>query len=53
MFRDYEEMDNDPIISNWIRHICDESTMRSEYGDVLNIQSDNENIYDILQKFIL
>ena len=27
--------------------------MRSEYGDVLTIQSDNENIYDILEIFIM
>jgi len=48
LFRDYEEMDNDPIISSALDIYADESTMRSEYGDVLNIQSENENIYDIL-----
>ena len=49
LFRDYEEMDNDPIISSALDIYADESTMRSEYGDVLTIQSDNENIYDILR----
>jgi len=48
LFRDYEEMDNDAIISSALDIYADESTMRSEYGDVLTIQSDNENIYDIL-----
>ena len=49
LFRDYEEMDNDAIISSALDIYADESTMRSEYGDVLTIQSDNENIYDITQ----
>ena len=49
LFRDYEEMDNDAIISSALDIYADESTMRSEYGDVLTIQSDNENIYDILR----
>jgi len=49
LFRDYEEMDNDAIISSALDIYADESTMRSEYGDVLTIQSDNENIHDILR----
>ena len=27
--------------------------MRSEYGDVLTIQSDNENIHDILEIYTM
>ena len=49
LFRDYEEMDNDAIISSALDIYADESTMRSEYGDVLTIQSDNHNIHDILR----
>ena len=49
LFRDYEEMDNDAIVSSALDIYADESTMRSEYGDVLTIQSDNENIHDILR----
>ena len=48
LFRDYEEMDNDSIVSSALDIYADESTMRSEYGEILNIKSENENIYDIL-----
>ena len=52
LFRDYEEMDNDAIISSALDIYADESTMRSEYGEVLTIQSDNENIYDESGKLV-
>jgi len=48
LFRDYEEMDNDAIISSALDVYSDESTMKSEYGDILEIRSENENIHDIL-----
>jgi hypothetical protein len=48
LFRDYEEMDNDAIISSALDIYADESTMKNEYGKVLDIQTENENIHDIL-----
>ncbi len=35
LFRDYEEMDSDAIISSALDIYADESTMKSEYGQVL------------------
>jgi len=48
LFKDYEEMDNDAILSSALDIYADESTLRSEYGKVLEIRSENENIHDIL-----
>jgi len=48
LFRDYETMDSDPIISSALDIYADESTMKSEYGKVLDIRTDNDNIHDIL-----
>ena len=48
LFRDYEEMDNDAIVSSALDVYADESTMKNEYGSILEINSDNENIHDIL-----
>ena len=48
LFRDYEAMDVDPIIASALDIYADESTMKSEYGDVLNITSDNNDLKDIL-----
>ena len=48
LFKDYETMDSDSIISSALDIYSDESTMKSEYGNVVEIQSDNDNIYEIL-----
>ena len=48
LFRDYESMDNDSIVSSALDIYSDESTMKNEYGKVLEIQTDNNQIYDIL-----
>ena len=48
LFKDYESMDSDAIISSALDIYADESTMKSEYGDVLEINTDNENIKQIL-----
>ena len=48
LFQDYEAMDTDAIISSALDIYADESTMKSEYGDVLDINTDNENIKQIL-----
>jgi ethanolamine utilization protein EutQ (cupin superfamily) len=48
LFRDYDAMDNDPILSSALDIYSDESTTKNEYGDVLTIQSSDENVRDIL-----
>jgi hypothetical protein len=48
LFRDYDAMDNDPIIASALDIYADESTTKNEYGDVLQIRSSNENIKEIL-----
>ena len=48
LFKDYESMDNDAIISSALDIYADESSMKSEYGDVLEIKTDNEQIRQIL-----
>ena len=48
LFKDYESMDSDPIISSALDIYSDESTMKGEYGQVITIKSENENIKEIL-----
>jgi len=48
LFKDYESMDSDPIISSALDIYSDESTMKGEYGQVVDIKTDNENIKEIL-----
>ena len=48
LFRDYESMDTDSIVASALDIYSDESTMKNEYGEVLSIQTANDNIYDIL-----
>ena len=48
LFRDYESMDSDAIIASALDIYSDESTMKNEYGEVLTIETTNNNIYDIL-----
>ena len=57
LFKDYEQMDSDAIISSALDIYSDESTMKSEYGEVLQINSDNDQLKQILHnltaKFLL
>jgi len=48
IFRDYDAMDNDPIIASALDIYSDESTLKNEYGDILTIRSSNENVQSIL-----
>ena len=48
LYSDYEAMDTDPIIAAALDIISDESTTRNEYGDVLNINSSDENVRKVL-----
>ena len=48
LFKDYESMDSDSIISSALDIYADESTMKNPYGQVLNIITDNNNVKEIL-----
>ena len=48
LFKDYESMDNDAIVSSALDIYADESTMKSEYGNVLEIRTDNGQVKEIL-----
>ena len=48
LYSDYEAMDHDPIIASALDIISDETTTRNEYGEVLKINSANENVRKVL-----
>ena len=48
LFKDYETMEADSIIASALDTYADESTMKSPYGESLEIQSDNDQIKQIL-----
>jgi len=48
LYGDYEIMDEDSIISAALDIYADESTLRDEFGDVLTINSKNEEVKKIL-----
>jgi capsid assembly protein Gp20 len=48
LFRDYDIMDNDPIIASALDIYSDESTVKNEYGEILTIHSDDSKIMEIL-----
>jgi Bacteriophage T4-like portal protein (Gp20) len=48
LFRDYDMMDNDPIISSVMDIYADESTVKDEFGQILSIRSKNDQIQEIL-----
>jgi hypothetical protein len=49
LFRDYDAMDNDPIISAALDIYADESTTKNEYGDVLHIRSSSDKVKALLE----
>ena len=48
LYSDYESMDTDAIISSALDIYADESTMKNEFGEVLTISCQNENVQKIL-----
>lgn len=48
LYRDYEEMDRDPIISSALDLYSQESVTKNEFGDILTIKSSNEKIQAVL-----
>ena len=48
LFRDYDMMDNDPIISSVLDIYADESTVHDEFGKILTVKTDDAQIKEIL-----
>ena len=48
LFSDYEAMDLDPILASALDIYSDESTMKNENGDILDIRSDSEQVREVL-----
>ena len=44
LFKDYETMEADSIIASALDIYADECTMKNPYGQVLEIQTDNDNM---------
>ena len=49
VFRDYDAMDNDPILASALDIYADESTLKNEFGNQLTIVSDNDKVQEILR----
>lgn len=49
LFRDYEAMDTDSIISSALDVYADECTTTNEYGEILEIKASNEKVKEVLQ----
>jgi hypothetical protein len=49
VFRDYDAMDNDPILASALDIYADECTLKNEFGDVLLVQSDNPKVQGLLE----
>ena len=48
LYSDYEAMDTDPLIASTLDILADESTLKSDMGEVLSIKSSDENIQKVL-----
>ena len=48
LFREYELMDQDPIINSALDLYSEEATVKDEYGKILSIKSDDKDIAGIL-----
>ncbi len=49
LFRDYDSMDMDPILSSALDVYADECTAKNEYGNILKIHHNDDNIKQILE----
>lgn len=49
LFRDYDVMDMDPILSSALDIYADESLVPNEYGKILTVRAGDENIKKILE----
>jgi hypothetical protein len=48
LFRDYDMMDNDPIIASVLDIYADESTVKDEFNRILSIKTDDKQVQEIL-----
>ena len=48
LYRAYEDMDRDSILAVVLDVIADSATQKNEYGNILRIQSPNENVQEVL-----
>ena len=48
IYSDYDVMDNDAIVASALDIIAEESTLRNDMGEVLQIKSSDENVQQIL-----
>ena len=48
LFRDYDLMDHDPIIASVLDIYADESTVKNEFGEIISIKSENDEIQNVL-----
>ena len=48
LYSDYEAMDTDAIIASALDILCDESTLKNDMGEVLQIKSSDEHLQKIL-----
>lgn len=49
IFKDYEVMDNDSIVSATLDIYADESTIKNEMGDIIDIRCENEKVKSVLE----
>jgi hypothetical protein len=49
LFRDYDSMDMDPILASALDVYADECTARNEFGSVLKIHHEDDNVKQILE----
>ncbi len=49
LFKDYELMEQDPIIASALDLYSEETTVKNEFGDVLRVHSDDNDIKDVLE----
>ena len=49
LFKDYEAMDQDPIIASALELYAEEATVKNEWGDILTIVSDDKDIKAVLE----
>lgn len=49
LFRDYDIMDNDPIIASALDIYADESTTKNERGEILSIHCEDPTVKSVLQ----
>ncbi len=49
LFRDYDSMDQDPILASALDIYADESTAKNEHGNVLKIHHEDDHIKQVLE----